>query len=297
MLFQCKINPNVTHIYTNLVSSENLYLNQKKLIKEIKQNAYNNSTVTPYTQEETKNAKKLIIFNNQENHKWLYSIFSTNLKHNLHEEQPIIVNENWSETTLKIQKEPEIRNLIFQTEDIFNYSITNLELKGKVNLKSDSSFWIFLHSKNFFTPYTAVIVFTKEEFSQRVHISLGTFFRKNNELIFRTLKKEELIHSKDKRNSISFEREDTVQLKMKIFDNGSENIKIIVSLNDNDYQNEFYSNFFLPVPNEKCKIMLAGSGHQCKVINFYAESVYNEKYAKSDQNNDSKDNQDCCLLF
>ena len=84
-------------------------------------------------------------------------------------------------------------------------------------------------------------------------------------------------------------------MKIKIFDNGSENIKIIVSLNDNDYQNEFYSNFFLPVPNEKCKIMLAGSGHQCKVINFYAESVYNEKYAKSDQNNDSKDNQDCCL--
>lgn len=270
-----------------------LYLKQKKLIKDINQNVDNNPNLTPYTQEEIKKAKKIIIFNGQENHKWLYSTFSTISKTNLYEDQPIIVNENWSKPSLKYQKEIEVRNLIFQAENIINYSITNLELKGKVNLKSDSSFWIFLHSKDFFTPKTAVIIFTKEEFSQRIYISFGIFYRKDNELVLRTLKKEELIHSKDNKNSLSFEREDLVQLKIKIFDNGTENIKVIVSLNSNDYLNECNSNFFLPVSNEKCKIMIAGSGHHCKVLNFSAETVYNEKYEK----NDTTANQDCCMVY
>lgn len=161
------------------------------------------------------------------------------------EESPLIVNDTWSESNAKASNGIELRNLIFQTEETFNYYITYNKIKANVILKNDSSFWIFLHSQNSFSERTATIHFSKEEFSQRIFISFGIFYNKDTELLYKELNKEMLILSfdKDKSQNSSYRRDDAVQLSILVEDNGNNCIKVETTLNESSKANVQTANF------------------------------------------------------
>ena len=276
--------------------SENLYQKQKETITRI--NKEKNTSLPTYSPQEIRVSQRVIQFT-PDNNQWVYTTFSTTANKNSREESPLIVNDTWSESNAKASNGIEIRNLIFQSEENFNYYITYNIIKTTVRLKNDSSFWIFLHSHNSFSENTATIRFNKEEFSQRIFISFGIFYNKDNVLLYKELKKEMLIFSpdKDKTQNFTYRRDDVVQLSILIEDNGTNCIKVETTLNESSKPNLNSANFFIPVREEKCKVMLAGSGDQCKIIKFFIEKKYQEQYAKYDSTRSKEEPTECCIII
>ena len=171
----------------NRYCSENLYKKQKETISKI--NSEKKSNTQNYPPKTVQSNQRVVKFS-PDNNQWVYTTFSTLLNKKTKEESPLIVNDTWSESNAKASNGIELRNLIFQTEETFNYYITYNKIKANVILKNDSSFWIFLHSQNSFSERTATIHFSKEEFSQRIFISFGIFYNKDTELLYKELNKE-----------------------------------------------------------------------------------------------------------
>ncbi len=280
----------------NRYCSENLYKKQKETISKI--NSEKKSNTQNYPPKTVQSNQRVVKFS-PDNNQWVYTTFSTLLNKKTKEESPLIVNDTWSESNAKASNGIELRNLIFQTEETFNYYITYNKIKANVILKNDSSFWIFLHSQNSFSERTATIHFSKEEFSQRIFISFGIFYNKDTELLYKELNKEMLILSfdKDKSQNSSYRRDDAVQLSILVEDNGSNCIKVETTLNESSKANVQTANFFVPVREEKCRVMIAGSGDQCKVMKFYIEKKYQEQYAKYDSTRSKEEPIECCIII
>ena len=68
------------------------------------------------------------------------------------------------------------------------------------------------------------------------------------------------------------------------------------TLNESSKPNLNSANFFIPVREEKCKVMLAGSGDQCKIIKFFIEKKYQEQYAKYDSTR-REEPTECCIII
>jgi len=66
----------------------------------------------------------------------------------------------------------------------------------QVSLRGESSFWIITRSNETLDQYSAIIKITKEDKSQRMFISLGTFVKDHlgNE-VFKVFLKQQLIDS------------------------------------------------------------------------------------------------------
>jgi hypothetical protein len=61
-------------------------------------------------------------------------------------------------------------------------------------LKGDSSFWIITRSNEEFDEFSSIIKISKEDKSQNIHVSLGTFVKdKYQNLIFKIFSKQQLI--------------------------------------------------------------------------------------------------------
>ena len=153
-------------------SLEEIYSNLKKEIKIMKKEMESLENIN-YTQEEIIKAKKRIEFFNY-NNEWLYSNFNTN-NSSKNIEYPIIISENWTKPNSYNLNNLELRNLIFLSEEEINYSICNNEIKGIVDLKGESTFWIFLRTKEYFSKENVIILFKKEEYSQIIYLILGNF--------------------------------------------------------------------------------------------------------------------------
>src|SRR4051812_28596107 len=94
-----------------------------------------------------------------------------------------------------------------------------------VELKGESSFWLILRSTSVLDKYSAVLKFSKENNSQKVFVSFGTFVHDHeNKPIFKIFQKQQLInYSKDKNKS--FLDRDTCQIRANVLDNGDDKIK------------------------------------------------------------------------
>ena len=173
-------------------SSEIIYSRLKREIEKTSKEI-ETSINKIFGKEEVTKAKKLIDFFNQ-NSKWVHSTFKTEISNNK-VEYPILTNPEWiEENNQKINS--ELGDKIYLCKDEINYTICNNEIRAIVNLKNESSFWIFLRTKEIFSKENAVIYFKKEELSQNVHISLGNFYlNSNNKLMFKTFIKQQLVMS------------------------------------------------------------------------------------------------------
>jgi hypothetical protein len=275
-------------------SLEEIYSNLKKEIKIMKKEMESLENIN-YTQEEIIKAKKRIEFFNY-NNEWLYSNFNTN-NSSKNIEYPIIISENWTKPNSYNLNNLELRNLIFLSEEEINYSICNNEIKGIVDLKGESTFWIFLRTKEYFSKENAIILFKKEEFSQIIYLILGNFIlNSKGNLIFTPFIKEQLILSNlnQKEKSI-YEKNDYINLNIKIYDEGKDEIIVYTYLNKNKEENFAKGNFFIPI-NGNYKVMIAGSGQQCKLKQFSCYSYYKPKYAPAELLNEGKAC-NCCNII
>ena len=269
-------------------SSEEIFFKIKKEIVETSKEI-ETSISKIYAQEEILKAKKHIDFFNY-NYEWLYSKFKTDSSLNKIE-YPIIVDSEWKKANIQNLKSLELSNSIFLSEEEINYTICNNEVRTNVLLKNESSFWIFLRTKEYFSKENAIIIYNKESNSQNVHISLGKFYlNSNGNLLFKTFIKQQLILSKTNEineKSRIYENNDTVNLNIKICDGGNENISVYTYMNENKEDNLVKGNFFIPVYGEY-KIMFAGKGTQCKLIRFSCDLLYKNEYAPPNYSNDIK---------
>ena len=275
-------------------SLEEIYSNLKKEIKIMKKEMESLENIN-YSQEEIIKAKKRIEFFNY-NNEWLYSNFNTN-NSSKNIEYPIIISENWTKPNSYNLNNLELRNLIFLSEEEINYSICNNEIKAIVDLKGESTFWIFLRTKEYFSKENVIILFKKEEYSQIIYLILGNFIlNSKGNLIFTPFIKEQLILSNlnQKEKSI-YEKNDYINLNIKIYDEGKDEIIVYTYLNNNKEENFAKGNFFIPI-NGNYKVMIAGSGQQCKLKQFSCYSYYKPKYAPAELLNEGKAC-NCCNII
>jgi len=276
-------------------SSEIIYSKLKKEI-EVASKEIETSINKIFGKEEVSKAKKTIDLFNQ-NSEWVSSDFKTEISNNKIE-YPIITNPEWKEENIQNINTIELNNKIYLCKEEINYTICNNEIRAIVNLKNESSFWVFLRTKEIFSKENAVIYFKKEDFSQIVHISLGNFFlNSNNKLVFKTFIKQQLIMSmtnEKNENSEMYKNKDIVKLNIRICDGGSEIISVYSYLNDNKEDNLVKGNFFIPI-SDNYKVMIAGTG-ECKISRFSCDIYYKNEYAPPEYSNDIK-GCNCCTII
>lgn len=138
--------------------------------------------------------------NLEENTNWQYSTFDVQPLFN--EETPTIskyfsynLGTDWSESNIKPSpKGIEIRSLIFRTKEQFQLDSVSTEIAMSFSLKGESSLWVILRSDNDFNEYSAILKISKEDKSQNLHVSLGTFVKDvHNNLVYKNFSKQQLI--------------------------------------------------------------------------------------------------------
>lgn len=101
----------------------------------------------------------------------------------------------------------------------------------------------------------------------------------------------------------SYKENDSCDIKAYFFDAGDNRIAARIVVNDSKIENNVNSDFFLPIIDQRCRLMVAGSGQQCCIKNFMCRintKLKDDMY--SDLKNHSifstdKRNCDCCVIF
>ena len=102
----------------------------------------------------------------------------------------------------------------------------------------------------------------------------------------------------------SYKENDSCDIRAYFLDSGDNKITAKIVVNDSKVDNNINSEFFLPVFDQKSRLMIAGSGQQCCIKNLmcrintkikddiYSDSKHHHSIFSSD-----KRNCDCCLLY
>ena len=310
------------------VNSEELYKIIKSKIKNqlIEGKKHKKSSLNEYiyTQEEIYCSKKFISFDNNNLNEWLTASFGTDVNR-----KKILspkIKDSWIPCELNQKRNSiDITDKIFCSKDNINYKIVNNNIKSTFILKGESDFWDFLHSKGKLEEETAAILFSKNQFTETVFMSLGLFV-KNDDLIpendkkyfFRIFQTMQLVETYD-RNSKDFimntkyEKYDSSLIKINIVDDGTEKIKVSAWMNEGNAENVLQGNFFIPVCmnnddknlrnsafdvyTENYKIMFAGSGNSCEVIRFSCETDFKEDFDYFAGCNKGFNSCNCCNII
>lgn len=169
----------------------------------------------------------------KEYYNWYNKSFKTYINNNFFE-CPIISDEEWAKNEINHKSSIELRNLIFKLNNEIYYEYFDNIINAEILLKGESKFWIFLHCEEKINDKTAVIIVSKQEFSKRCYVSLGSFINKKN------------YNNKNEKNSLFESMTDTSRL-MNISSNGIYNIDNNIDLNDNNN----YNNNFSIINNEE----------------------------------------------
>ena len=102
---------------------------------------------------------------------------------------------NWEETRLEYDpKGIDLRGNIYRSKKNLNMEHLSVEMSISAYLIGESNLWIFNRVNEFFDEFTLALKLEKQENSQKIFISLGTFIKDNQEyLVFKTFIKEQLI--------------------------------------------------------------------------------------------------------
>lgn len=320
----------------NKMSKEEIYINLIRINDIEKQkymfkNRINNRTETNLSKDSNKILKKVNIFPIK-NKSWTYNNFLT-FKTNYKIESPLINdNKNFIECEPNKKLPLEITGYIYQLDENINYNKYDNVIKGEIELKENSNFWLFFHcDDNYnFNNKTAVIILSRKH--NKNFISLGCFIQSEKEYEFMIFKKQELIEKNDDKNkdnkiNILNKYEDKSNFIFNFFDNGDK-IECKINLNENKYINEITGDFFFPILddvitqgnydikngkdienvinlninennnsiNNGYKIKMAGSGYNCTIISFGNE--LNPKNQKLEfQTRQGGENCHCCKIF
>ena len=277
-----------------------------------------NQNNSNYNKEEIKQAIKYIPFNEKSN--WSYSSFATEINKN-NVEYPEILSNSWTAICPNVDNGMDISFKIFECEESINYKLVNNLIKANVVLEGESMFWIFLHINNHkFDDKTVVILFSKKEYTQRVFMSLGSFVnldyikssenKGNNFFLFQ---KQQMIKSykipKTTGEEDKYEINDKCLVKITIYDEGFDKIKVVAKLNDGEEENELIgrickqvasfdsyeqSNTNTDAEDKNYRVMIAGNGKSCKVNSFFCETNL-KNYIGNNRN--ETEGCECCELI
>jgi len=274
--------------------TENIYLNQKKKILEIMSA---NKCGLNNEHPDSNDLKKYIIFNDpSETNRinWKYAIFDTDQVFN--EDFPMIKTQ-WEDTEInQNSKGIEVRNLIFASNDELNLKTMRVVNYFDVVLKGESTFWLITRSSDVLNKFSAVIKLSKEDRSQKVFVSFGTFvFDAKDNMYFKSFLKQQLINYSKTKNKYYYDN-DICEIKGNVLDCGDDRIRAKFYLNDSKIENSIDGDFFLPV-YDKFRIMLAGTGQSTIVKTFYAKHV-----PKNDDDgrlvfSTEKRTCECCIIY
>lgn len=101
----------------------------------------------------------------------------------------------WNDTDIKhSSKGIDIHNLIFKSKEKVKIIGLNSIIEVSAVLKGECSLWLYTRKTEFFTPMTAVIRVSKEDKSQRIYLSLGTFVKdKSDNFEFKIFTRQQLV--------------------------------------------------------------------------------------------------------
>ena len=282
-------------IKNQLESSEIIYLNIRNDIEKTKKSNNISTNIKKISKEHLIKEKKIIDFFNQ-NYTLFYTKFDTNFSKN-RIQYPIIVNPNWTKFNNVKLNNVDIKDLIFKSEQEINYTIFNANINFNVTLKGESSFWIFLRTKENFSKDNVIILYNREDYSKSVYITLGTFFLNlNNKLLYRPFIKQQLVFSKKKNNKNYNNENDKINLNIKIYDEGYDNITIETFLNDKKENNLIKGNFFQQI-KDNYSLMFGGRGKEIRLHKFLCELSYKPYYLPTVITNNHVKGCTCCNIF
>ncbi len=93
-------------------------------------------------------------------------------------------------------------------------------------LKGESSFWLILRSSNELNKYSSILKLSKDNNSQKVFVSYGTFVVDHNgKSIFKVFLKQQLINYHRNVKNKSYYDNDMCEIRANVFDNGDDKIK------------------------------------------------------------------------
>ena len=161
------------------IGTENIYLYLKSRAKKLKEIflSKKSSLSQSLKKGQNENINKANNIFPMNNTNWYYNTFTTYTNNNSIE-CPNSPSENWYQSSSDKKGPMELKNSIYQLKDEINYEYFDNIIKAEIILKGESTFWLFLHCGEKFNDRTAVIAISKEDFSQRCFISLGTFINK-----------------------------------------------------------------------------------------------------------------------
>lgn len=95
----------------------------------------------------------------------------------------------------------EIRSLAFKSLQKIQIPGLGISLDVNATLKGESCLWIYTRSVDVINQSTVIIRINKEEKSQRIFISLGTYIKdKDNQNVFKIFSRQQLIDFTSKFN-------------------------------------------------------------------------------------------------
>lgn len=161
------------------IGTENIYLYLKSRAKKLKEIflSKKSSLSQSLKKGQNENINKANNIFPMNNTNWYYNTFTTYMNNNSIE-CPNSPSENWYQSSSDKKGPMGLKNSIYQLKDEINYEYFDNIIKAEIILKGESTFWLFLHCGEKFNDRTAVIAISKEDFSQRCFISLGTFINK-----------------------------------------------------------------------------------------------------------------------
>jgi len=161
------------------IGTENIYIYLKSRAKKLKEIFLTKKSSLSQSLKKSQNeimnkANNIFPMNNTN---WYYNAFTTYMNNNSIE-SPYTPSENWYQISSDKKGPIELKDVIYQLKDEINYEYFDNIIKAEIILKGESTFWLFLHCGERFNDKTAVIAISKEDFSQRCFVSLGTFINK-----------------------------------------------------------------------------------------------------------------------
>lgn len=130
----------------------------------------------------------------------------------------------WKETNLdKNWKGIDVTNTIFRSNEEMNLNFYCSEIFFDITLKRNSTFWLILRSNKCFDKFSAILKISKDDKSQKVFASYGTFILDDKlNLIFKVFLKQQIINI-SKSNKI-YRENDVSRIKGIVIDYGQEKI-------------------------------------------------------------------------
>lgn len=174
-----------------------------------------------------------------------------------------------------------------------------MEISTIISLRGESSFWLILR-KGDLQEDTIVIKLSKEERSQRIFISFGTWVIEEDLLetfktkAFKIFTRQQLVDFSKVKSKMYIEK-DICDVKLQIIDSNEEKVSVKAFVNENKVPNEIACDYFFPFVG-LYTIMFAGVGDQCTVKSIIAKA-YGKIVIEGKDNQTENRNCQCCSVF